>query len=372
MASPGPRQIFLSKIIKLAFPETGGGLVYFTWKYNEGYFDEPSPPPTPRGLLPTAPSGPYGAIFDFSSSTVQIDGGSFDITSGRHDIIRPNLDPVLAKKDIPVRNPITTDMLKKYAAWTPNGNPLNEMISSSTPGIDVWIVDSASWQLVYDHHNTSHLTPPMSQAAAVELYKSLAGTTGYEGVTDVNKVGVIIEQVPHFINGVWDGTFADPPYPPSADGWSFWSGAPGWAGHMQTGNVVQGHGRRGWSYWVINLQQIRKLMPKAKQKDPKFVFFIRMPRKGTGVKYELRAAVVAGSGPALQQKDFPIQTSPASEKNFPKNTNVVQDVRIVGDNPKLNGYAKVTVYFQSKDSKGKLVPPRIEFDNQFGSGGGAQ
>lgn len=363
MADPkGLQQQFNNIITKISF--AGGGLVVFAIKWNAGYSDDTPP----HGNLISPPAMP-NIRFDFSDSNLDID--TFNIMDqGKHNIVPDELDKKEKDKQVPIKNPVTLDMMAHYAAWTPE--PVDTK-TTTTPGkpTETWIWDLASYQLVYAHHITSRITPPLSRDDALAQFKGLIGSTGYEGL-DPELMGVIIEQVFTFINGVPIFPEHDPPTPPSQEGWDFYAAVQpnGWLGHLEDTPGTPGYGRLTFGYWIMNLGLIKKLLPKKDRGDVKTLKFkIKFPDDDQkGVAWEVRAAAV----PFVVQKSFPIMTSPKADKGF-LDVKKAEDPQVkTGADPKGGGEIEVEITFAGgKDPKNpaKTKPAKVKLTPHVETGG---
>ncbi len=123
----GPRQIFQSRIVKIKFKTSEGGLISFAFKYDDGYLEEFSPPQPDGG---NSPRSKYDITFDFSGSIVQLE--NFGLLDGTHNIPGPELKEPIKSELVPVENPITQKMVEKYVVWTPRAQ-IDEQISKSFP-----------------------------------------------------------------------------------------------------------------------------------------------------------------------------------------------------------------------------------------------
>lgn len=358
MAAPkGLQQQFNNIITKISF--AGGGLVVFSFKWNAGYLDETPP----KGGLRTPPTTPF-IEFNFDDSTVDIN--NFDIMSGDHKVVPDALDKKERDKVVPISDPVTLNMLSHYAGWTPKPP---EIKTATTPGValETWIIDTANFQLVYAGHITSRLAGRVSRDQALAEFKGLIGSTGYEGL-DPDKMGVIIEQIPQFDSqGHFLGYFADPPFPPSAAGWAFWSQS-GWTGHLDDTPGEPGYGKLAFGYWIMNLSLVKLLMEKKNRTDKKFTFKVKLPAEAQlGVAWELRAQVVQFK----DQRSFPILTSPVQDKGF-LDTKKAKDpaAPASGTDPKNGGEIEVEITFATKDPKAKdPTPAKVKLTKHVESGG---
>lgn len=167
-----------------------------------------------------------------------------------------------------VVDPVTAEMLAHYAAWTPpNADPYYKSEQKIFPGSEIWIVDRANWQLVYNHVITGRAYFG-TRDEALNHFKT-DGT-----VQDPSKVGVVIEQI------FYQGMFQSPPNPPSQDGWAFWNAASaqaGWQGHMETGPTTVVSGQVTSMALILNLTQIARSMTTAQKNAKQFKFRINWP-----------------------------------------------------------------------------------------------
>lgn len=221
--------------------------------------------------------------------------------------------PSIAKPAPGLEDPVTIGMLGYYAYWTPPNSepPFYFTASRTSGGLETWIVDTASWQLVYNHIITNRVTPPMSQAAGLAQFQGLAGSTGYEGM-DPALMGVIIEQVFTFIGGIAIPPPHDPPYPPSADGYAFWASAPGWSGHMETSGGGTSRGAKGSANLLINVARVQQELTLAQKNANKWTFDITMPEDQLAKPYvsvSAWPATKSGTPGFTPRKTFPVGTT---------------------------------------------------------------
>lgn len=203
-----------------------------------------------------------------------------------------------------VANPITIKMLEKWAIWQ-RADPFEKLYAKTTPGFDTWIVDTASWQLVYNAHITSRSTAAMSKEAALNQFKGLIGSTGYEGL-DPNLMGVLIAQ--QYVVTSAGVILIDPPYPPTPEGYAFWGSAAsqGWSGHMENSGSTAGNGKEGAGIIFLNIPKLKALLPDSIKSQKTFEVKLRMGKNSKIVRFQIFA----------ESHD----TKKTSNKNFPLGT----------------------------------------------------
>lgn len=182
----------------------GGGLIYFRIAQR---YESDKPKLDPLALVEGLPWASFNA---------------FDLVGGKKD---PQGSPL---EDVDIEDPVTDQMLSKYLYWAQHEKRTVSRVTSTTPDHPFYIVDTANWTLVYDHHITSRITEIMSEDAALAQFRGLIGSPGYEGL-DPDKMGVAL------INPTFQEISVNPP-----DAY-FWGGvAAGWAYHTEIlpGNEV--------------------------------------------------------------------------------------------------------------------------------------
>lgn len=339
---PGPRQRFPSNIIRIAFA-AGGGLVYFHWSWQS------------VSGTPTIPAA-VDPLFDFADSFVNTDNLHLVSDSPVARLVVPMSDAE-AKKDVPVREPVTVSMLPHYSMWTPeNAKPVyrkNE--SKSTPGGDIYFIDTASWVLVYAAHITSRESRVMSREAALAEFIGLIGSTGYEDL-DATKMGVTL---PQYFDGVG---FRDIPNFPDPIAVSIFASA-GWTWHSEPGTGSTTTNSEGAANLTLNLAQLRAMTQKLHQKDKTLVFNIKVPKDPMITSFELAAQTITlKDGPRFDKKtqtySFPVDAKlKPTWPEWEAEKVSVTALSGVGDHT-----IKVTITYAGRDSKGKDTPSKIELE----------
>lgn len=346
---PGPRQVFKDLIDRISFPPVLGGTLFIYYNYQTGMQGDT------QGRL-TSPPSEAGAIVNW-------EGGVFDGKLPNMDLTSSStLKVPVPGADQPIPDPVnpqTKDMLAKLLAWKFQA-PVH--ITGTTPagpaGV-IYVIDTASWQLVYDHFLANRLTPPMSRDQAIASFQALAGHDPSGLITDASKVEVQLEQA--LINGV----IQDIPNFPSPIAFQIFAEA-GWTYHTEPGSGgVALYGRRDAGSLVLNLQTLRALIkPDDQGKRPDFFDFT--------VTYDSAGSAIDGG----MELGFYIKGKNKDETNdYPVISDVAKldtafDVGVSHAIPS-GGAVTVRVTFAKKNpDTGVITPPSVDIINDTGTTGG--
>jgi hypothetical protein len=200
-------------------------------------------------------------------------------------------------------------MLAKYRWWLPV-RPAHDQKTVTTPGIDVFIVDTANWNEIYDHVVTARLTPVWTRDQALTFFKT--PPFGLLDGQDPNLVGV----------GIFTNTFQTVEIPSP----TFFSMAAsgGWTYHVEPGAPATGYQADDATVILLNLGKLYASLPKNPQTGKKpatFTFTIggpTTPGNGTlkwkveGAAYKSRLTPANQGGPkADERRDYPLKDTAA-------------------------------------------------------------
>lgn len=282
---PGPQQRPPSTITKISFPSLGGLVFLRVTSFWLGNKIAPQPVARVEGL----PWQPWNIFED------------------------RQLEDEDAKKDAkvaaePIRNPVTALMLRRYKYWPPRPNQkLNG--TQTSPSFHIFVLDKASWNLVYAGHITSRQTAPMTRDEALAQFKGLIGSTGYEGL-DPDKMGV----------GVFTNTFGE--YTQS-ELEAIVAGGYGWTAHYEDTPGVTTTTHQEAALLLINLAKLHADLPKGiNGKKPAQIVFKIFPQTydpGTpGNRYEQQWKVegVAYKSTITKTKDGSLDPQPDERLDY--------------------------------------------------------
>lgn len=337
---PGPQQRFPSNIIRIAFA-AAGGLVYFHWEWKS------------ESTTPTAPAD-VDPLFDFANSFVDTPNVRL-VSDAPISRLAVPMSKDEALRDVPVRDPVTVNMLPHYSMWTPeNARPVYRKVETkSTPGDDIYFVDTANWVLVYNHHITSRQTAVMSRDAALAQYIGLIGTTGYEDL-DPTLMGVTLPEY-------YDGTqFREIPNFPDPLAFTIFA-LNGWTYHTEPGTPSTLTTSEGSANLILNLAQLRIMTQKSHQKDKTLEFNITIAKDKMIKSFQMEAqAVTLKDGPRFD-KNTQTYSFPVDSKLKPTWPEWFDESAFVqGLSGSSSHTINVKITYAGRDSKGKDTPPMVE------------
>lgn len=241
---PAPRQVFPSNIRAISFP-TVGGLVFF--RVRQEWLG--------------AKAAPNGKAF---VSGLPTGWDQFDMFTGSRQ-----RDPTVTGPEKGIFDPVTDDMLSKYR-WWPHDAPV--MLSSIKPGsgsTTITVIDTANWNLIYNHNITSRLIGPYSREQALHIFQGLAGSNGYEFFNDPSLMGV----------GLFTNDFREIVVP-SAEFYADAASA-GWTYHEETVPGENFYLGDFTATWILNLAKLYKDVPKGVngKKPATYTFRVDLPAK---------------------------------------------------------------------------------------------
>jgi hypothetical protein len=322
-----------SSIIRINFPPRGG-LVYFYYEYSYA------------GT--TQLSSPYDIEFDFSHSDLRMSNFRiFRDTPIR--IIPSDLSDAERRTVVPVVNPINANMLKHYAVFSAR-DTIDE--SKTVPGSTsvVYIIDGASWQLIYDHVLTARIIGNnYTRDQAIATWKTIVAREG----NDPTLVGVQLAQI------FYNGQFQDVPNFP--DPLAFQAFAEnGWTYHTEPSTGPTSYSRKGKGYVVFNLSLLRNFLPSNKKTVASVSFLINFIEANTNIGTTKLKAQAWLTG---QRWDFPVDSN--GVPTFFTDAQIVNLLR-----PSTTKFADAKITFLGKDPRGNTTPPTVNLFSTGTEGGG--
>lgn len=360
---PGPQQRFPSHIVRISFPKPGG-LVYFFWRYNYAIIKDPSSgaPPTARvGTASAQLPAPYDVTFDFSDSELDLENFHM-FADAPYTLLGKDLPANIlsANPPITVVNPVTLNMLKKYAIFSPATGIYDLSLTTPVAGFDVYVVDRAQWTMTYNHHVTFSLSPVMTKEEAINQFKSLAGTTGYEGITDTSLIGVDLTDI-----------FGNSLLVPSPLFFSMAAGG-GWEYHTEPSGGSNAYGRESGTGMIFNLGLLKSFVKQSERGTKEYNFKMTFAKKNEMQAVELFAETFETG----QRLNFPVDAKkrPTWDTWFPPESFTIHPFTDVNGFVKLgsvasNQTANVKITLATTNVQGQRVPPFTEI-SLSGSGGG--
>lgn len=339
---PGPQQRFPNHIVRISFPRPGG-IVYFWYRYNYGVINDPAHSGQKVGSENTALTSPFDATFDFSSTLLELD--NFGILGLYPTTVVPDeLSREIRVLNVPLVNPITLNMLKKYAVFAPPPAPYDKIYATAVPAFDVYVIDTAQFTGIYNHMNTFRVTPwTWTRDQALNFFKGSGLLPGQ----DPNLVGV--DFLDNFGNA-WPSLPNPITVNALAEGGGSW--------HTEPGSAGTAHGREGAGCVILNLGLLRLLVPKADRADFKeFTFRVTIPKNAKIDEWELQASAYE-TGARLA---FPVDAK--NKPAWPDFGDAQTGIQQAG----AASHVDVTVKY-GRFVNNVRVPPSVEFSTVSGGG----
>lgn len=362
--SAGPQQRPNNIINRISFPPTGGGLIYFTLEVRDNVIDvNPTPGgPSPIGDASTPPPL-YPAMVRFSNDALEGIDALGDFPWFQTNNIVPDILSFEEKnKTVPIVSPASDEMIKHYAVWTPF-EQFDQQLSTGIGSFDVYVIDTAQWMLIYNHTVTFRATTwNKTRDEALNEFRGLAGTTGYEFMNDPDLMAV------DFLDNLGN------PWPSLPDALTVRALAEGGGSwHVEPGTPQFVYGRRTVGYWVLNLGLVKKMLNEQNKDAKSFRFDIRMPKKN-GLRWKMEAGVIPqgfNKGVSVNPTTkFPVFAQASEIVTCPDFFSLPPIKQGFGSNP--NGTVDVEVFFQTKDAQGHTIPPTLTMDDATSGGGGGE
>lgn len=303
-------------------------------------------------------ASPYDAQFDFSDSELELN--NFGVFADYpYRLLGKNLpDSILnANPSIEVTQPLTLNTLKKFAIFSPATGIYDFSITTTIAGFNIVIVDTAQWTMTYNHHVTFHLSPVMTREAALNQFKGLVGSTGYEGL-DPDLIGVALTDI-----------FGNDLPVPSPLFYAMAAGG-GWTYHEEPSGTSSAYGRESAGGMIFNLGLLKSFLKDNEKGATEWHFKVNFARQRDLQVMEF-AAEAFETGERLS---FPVSDKKRPTWDSwgpPESTHEFEDESgfQINQPERQARTANVTITLGHRDAQGNRVPPDVEIELDSGGGG---